>query len=231
MKVKEHLEELKKELFYLFIPLVVSFIFFFILSKKMILFLLNYYEIPLRNVVSLTPLESIQTSLSIAGTLTLLFIIPLTLNGMFRFSKEVIGEKIYKKSKGLILKSYLLGIFGLFMGVFVFSKLILNNLLTSYTITNASWSILSVFSLIIKLGIAMAIGVQLILIIPSLINIGLVKKDSMKSLRPIVLVMVLIISAIVTPPDVISMFLMSLPIYVSYEAGMLLSKLQEVKQI
>ena len=150
---------------------------------------------------------------------------------MFRFSKEVIGEKIYKKSKGLILKSYLLGIFGLFMGVFVFSKLILNNLLTSYTITNASWSILSVFSLIIKLGIAMAIGVQLILIIPSLINIGLVKKDSMKSLRPIVLVMVLIISAIVTPPDVISMFLMSLPIYVSYEAGMLLSKLQEVKPI
>jgi sec-independent protein translocase protein TatC len=221
---REHLRELKAEFIRLVIPMVVCFMAFFALAKPMVNYILGYYQIPITSVVSLTPFESLQTCLSIAGSLTLLFCLPLILNGVLRYSKEVIGSEMYKKSTGLIFKSYGLAIIGVTMGIFIFSKLILNNLMNLYTLTHATWSILAVFNLIIVLSIGLGITMQMVIIIPSSVNIGLIEKERLKKIRPFALVLILIASAIITPPDVLSMLILSVPIYGAYETGLLLSK-------
>jgi Sec-independent protein secretion pathway component TatC len=177
---KQHLKELRNEAIRLVIPMVICFGLFFAGAKKMVTYILNYYQIPLENVVSLNPFESLQTSFSIAGSLTLLFCLPLILNGILRYSKEAIGTDRYKQSTRLIWKSYSLAILGVTMGVFLFSKLILGNLINSYTLTTANWSIFAVFSLIITMSITLAITMQMVVIIPSTVKIGLVEKKSLK---------------------------------------------------
>jgi len=225
MKVKDHLLELKKELYKIVIPSVVLFLIFFALAKPMILFILNFYKIPLTSVVSLTPFESLQTSLMVAGSLTILFLLPLILNGMIRYSREAIGERIYRESKRLIFISYSLAILGFIIGLLLFSKFILTSLITEYTITTAQWSIYSVFSFIIISSISLAIAMQMIILIPMFVKIGLIKKEVLKKIRPFAFIIVLITSAIITPTtDLISMGLMSLPIYGAYELGILFSK-------
>jgi sec-independent protein translocase protein TatC len=225
MKVKDHLNELKKELYKIVIPSVILFFTFFALAKPMILFILNFYKIPLTSVVSLTPFESLQTSLMVAGSLTILFLLPLILNGMIRYSREAIGEKIYKATKKLIITSYSLAIFGFVVGLLLFSKFILTSLITDYTITTAQWSIYSVFSFIIISSISLAIAMQMIILIPMFVKIGLIKKETLKKIRPFAFIIVLITSAIITPTtDLISMGLMSLPIYGAYELGIMFSK-------
>jgi sec-independent protein translocase protein TatC len=224
MKVKDHLNELKKEAIRLVIPMLVCFGLFFTFAKSIVTYILDYYEIPVANVVSLNPFESLQTSFSIAGSLTLLFCLPLILNGMLRYSKEAIGTDRYKKSTKLIWKSYGLALVGVVMGIFLFSKLILVNLMTSYTLTGMSWSILSVFSLIITMSITLALAMQMILILPASVNVGLIDKKTLKSARPFAIITILIASAVVTPPDVLSMFLMGMPLMGAYETGVLLSK-------
>jgi len=231
MTRKEHLKELRNEAIRLVIPMVICFGLFFAGAKQMVTYILNYYQIPLENVVSLNPFESLQTSFSIAGSLTLLFCLPLILNGILRYSKEAIGTNRYKQSTKLIWKSYSLAILGVTMGIFVFSKLILGNLMNMYTLTTANWSIFAVFSLIITMSITLALTMQMILIIPSSVKIGLVEKKSLKKFRPFAIVGILVASAIATPPDMFSMLLMSIPIYGAYETGVLLSKSKKEVEI
>jgi sec-independent protein translocase protein TatC len=221
---KQHLKELKMEIIKLVIPMIICFGIFFVSAKKMVSYILNYYQIPIENVVSLNPFESLQTSFSIAGSLTLLFCLPLILNGILRYSKEAIGTERYKQSAKLIWKSYSLAILGVTMGVFLFSKLILGNLMNSYTLTSANWSILAVFSLITTMSITLALTMQMVLIIPSSVKIGLTDKELLKRFRPFAIIGILVASAIATPPDMFSMFLMAVPIYGSFETGILLSK-------
>jgi len=228
---KQHLKELKYEALRLIIPMVICFGLFFAGAKSIVNYILNYYQIPLENIVSLNPFESLQTSFSIAGSLTLLFCLPLILNGILRYSKEAIGTNRYKKSIKLIWKSYSLAILGVTMGVFLFSKLILGNLMNMYTLTTANWGIFTVFSLIITMSITLALTMQMVLIIPSSVNIGLVEKKSLKKFRPFAIVGILVASAIATPPDLFSMLLMSIPIYGAYETGVLLSKSKKEVEI
>jgi sec-independent protein translocase protein TatC len=228
---KQHLKELRNEIIKMVVPLIICFGIFFTFAKQIVNFILDYYQIPLESVVSLNPFESLQTSFSIAGGLTLLFCLPLILNAILRYSKEAISENAYKKLKGLIWRSYMITLLGTVLGVFIFSKLILINLMSSYTLTTASWGIFTVFSLIITLSITLALTMQMILIIPATVNIGLIEKESLKVFRPFAIIGILIASAIATPPDVFSMFLMSVPIYGAFEIGILLSKSKKEEKI
>lgn len=224
MKVKEHLTELKKELLKIIIPAVALFVLFFYLAKPMILFVLNFYNLPIQNIVSLNPFESIQTSLMVSGSLTLLFLLPLIIQGVLRFSREAIGDKVYKKAKGIVIKVWLLSIVGVIIGISLFSKLVLTNMIMEYTLTTPQWSILSVFSFIIISSITLALAMQMIIILPSMVSIDLIKRTTLKKIRPFVFIFILVFSAMATPPDVISMFIMTVPIYLAYELGIAFSK-------
>jgi len=224
MLVKEHLKELKVEAYKLALPLVILFIIFFTLAKPIVNFLLTYYNIPINSIVSLNPFESLQTSLMIAGSLTLLFSFPMILNSIFNYCKEMIPTKILKKSKKIISISYILALMGVSFGIFIFGKLVLNNIITSYTLTTASWGIMSVFSFIITSSITLGLAMQIILIVPALEKIGLITKKGLKRSKPFVFIGILILSALATPPDITSMLIMSIPIYGAYELGIILTK-------
>ena len=77
------------------------------------------------------------------------------------------------------------------------------------------------------LGISFAFGLmfQVPLITYMLIKFDIIKYNEISSKRPYVTVILLIISALLTPPDVISQLLLFLPTYLLFESGLFFSKI------
>jgi sec-independent protein translocase protein TatC len=61
-------------------------------------------------------------------------------------------------------------------------------------------------------------------IIYLLSKVGLITPEFLKKYRKHALVVILILSALITPPDVISQVIVSIPILILYEIGILVSK-------
>jgi sec-independent protein translocase protein TatC len=71
---------------------------------------------------------------------------------------------------------------------------------------------------------------ELPVVIYFLTKIGLLSSAFLKSYRRHAIVVILILSAIITPPDVITQFLIGIPLYGLYEVGILVARRVEKKQ-
>ncbi len=78
-----------------------------------------------------------------------------------------------------------------------------------------------VMSMFLAFGITFEVPVAVIL----LVKAGVVDIAKLKEMRPYVIVGAFVIAAIVTPPDVISQFMLAVPMCLLYELGILLAKM------
>lgn len=76
-----------------------------------------------------------------------------------------------------------------------------------------------VMTLFIAFGITFEVPVAVIL----LVKAGVVDVDKLKEIRPYVIVGAFVIAAVVTPPDVISQFMLAVPMILLYEVGIILA--------
>jgi sec-independent protein translocase protein TatC len=82
-----------------------------------------------------------------------------------------------------------------------------------------------VMSMFLAFGITFEVPVAVIL----LVKAGLVEISKLKEVRPYVVVGAFVIAAIVTPPDVVSQFMLAVPMCLLYELGILLARFAEKK--
>lgn len=75
------------------------------------------------------------------------------------------------------------------------------------------------------LGMFMAFGIsfQVPIVVIVLARMGVVSVAKLREARPYVIVGVFVVGAILTPPDVISQFLLAMPMWLLYEAGVLIA--------
>ena len=78
-----------------------------------------------------------------------------------------------------------------------------------------------VITLFIAFGITFEVPVAVIL----LVKAGVVSVDKLKEARPYVIVGAFVIAAIITPPDVISQFMLAVPMILLYEVGIIISRM------
>ena len=78
-----------------------------------------------------------------------------------------------------------------------------------------------VMTLFIAFGITFEVPVVVIL----LVKAGVVSVDTLKEARPYVIVGAFVIAAIITPPDVISQFMLAVPMILLYEVGIVLARM------
>jgi sec-independent protein translocase protein TatC len=77
------------------------------------------------------------------------------------------------------------------------------------------------------LGTFLAFGVtfEVPVIVIVLVRVGLVSVEKLKEIRPYMIVVAFIVGAIFTPPDVLSQFMLAVPMWLLYELGILLAQL------
>lgn len=80
-------------------------------------------------------------------------------------------------------------------------------------------------SFVLSMFLAFGITFEVPVFVLVLIRAGIVSIEKMKAMRHYVLVGAFVVAAIVTPPDIISQFLLAVPLYLLYELGIILAEL------
>ncbi len=150
---------------------------------------------------------------------------PYILFEMWKFISPGLYEKERKNSKGFIFIASLLFFLGVLFGYYIVAPLSINFLGTysvSDTVKN-EFDLSSYISTLRSSVIACGVIFELPIIIFFLTKIGLVTPEILKKYRKIALVVVLILSAVITPPDVASQIVVSIPIIILYQVSIYIS--------
>jgi sec-independent protein translocase protein TatC len=86
------------------------------------------------------------------------------------------------------------------------------------------------FSFVITMFLAFGIAFQIPIVVVVLARMGLVSVEKLKDARPYVIVGTFVVAAVVTPPDVLSQFMLALPMCLLYEIGLFFARLAERKR-
>jgi sec-independent protein translocase protein TatC len=74
---------------------------------------------------------------------------------------------------------------------------------------------------VLTMFIAFGISFEAPVFVVVLVKIGVVSVEKLKKIRSYVLVGAFVISAVITPPDVVSQFMLAIPLYLLFELGIL----------
>jgi sec-independent protein translocase protein TatC len=85
------------------------------------------------------------------------------------------------------------------------------------------------FSFVITMFLAFGITFEIPIVVIVLVRMGLVSVQKLREARPYVIVGAFVVAAIVTPPDVLSQFMLAVPMCLLYEAGLFLARFIAVR--
>ncbi|MBN2175816.1 MAG: twin-arginine translocase subunit TatC [Bacteroidales bacterium] len=145
---------------------------------------------------------------------------------LWRFIMPALHPKEKKYSQGAVFVSSLLFLLGVLFAYFLIVPLTINFLGTYQVSEDVPNQIQlnSFISTIISVTIAVGIVFELPILVFFLTKVGLVTPAFLKKNRKYMLVIVLIISAIITPPDVFSQILVCIPLLGLYEISISIAK-------
>lgn len=151
---------------------------------------------------------------------------PYLLWEMWRFISPGLTQNEIKKSRGFIFIASLLFFIGVLFSFYVIAPIsihFLYNFQISDNIQN-NFTLESHIGLVTNMLLGVSILFELPVLIYFLTKIGLVTPEFLKKYRKHALVVVLIVAAIITPPDVASQIIVSIPILILYEIGIKVSQ-------
>jgi sec-independent protein translocase protein TatC len=151
---------------------------------------------------------------------------------VWKFISPGLYAKERNAARGAVFFVSLLFFLGASFGYFILSPLSIN-FLSNYQLDPSianEFDITSYVSTLSMLVLASAVMFQLPVVIYFLTQAGLVSSIMLKTYRRHAIVVILVLSAVITPPDVISQILIAMPILVLYEAGIFIAKRLERKR-
>jgi sec-independent protein translocase protein TatC len=151
---------------------------------------------------------------------------------VWRFISPGLYAQERNAARGAVFFVSMLFFAGAAFGYFILAPLSIN-FLSNYQLDPSilnEFDITSYVSTLIMLVLASAIMFQLPVVIYFLSRSGLVSSEMLKSYRRHAIVGILVVAAVITPPDVISQVLIAMPILVLYEAGIVIAKRLERKR-
>lgn len=144
----------------------------------------------------------------------------------WRFIVPALYDKERNTARGAVFFTSLLFILGVLFGYYIISPLSVN-FLGNYKVSESVISaptLRSYVQTITSVVLAAGLVFQLPILVYFLSKVGLVTPDFLKKYRKHSLVVIVTLSAIITPPDVFSQVLVAMPLMVLYEIGIAISK-------
>ena len=170
-----------------------------------------------------------QFSAHIWTSITFGFVIafPYVLYEFWKFISPGLYASERKNSRGFIVVSSILFFIGVLFGYFVVCPLSIN-FLGTYSVANQvhnDFDLNSYIGLVRASLLASGFIFELPIIIFYLTKVGLVTPEFLKRNRKYALVIVLIIAAVITPPDVASQIIVAIPVVFLYQVSILISRI------
>ena len=169
-----------------------------------------------------------QFSAHIWTSITLGFVVafPYVINQFWRFISPGLHSYEKKMASGFISVSSILFFLGVLFGYYVVTPLSIR-FLGTYSVSAEifnDFDLNSYTALIRASVLASGLIFELPILVYFLTKIGLITPELMRKYRKIALVMVLFLSAVITPPDVASQIIVAIPVLILYELSIFISK-------
>lgn len=239
MSFLDHLEELRWHLVRSIIAVLFFAVFFFInrewLLNEVILkpfqvdFPLNQLLCQLRDslcidkidveFLAITPYEKFLKALSLSAIGGFILAFPYVLWEVWRFIKPGLHAKEKNGLRGNIFVMSLLFFAGVAFAYYIIAPFSIQ-FLAGFTLADGianQWRIGSVIALVTQLALAGGILFEMPIMVYYLTKLGIITPELMKRYRRHSLVVLLILSAVITPPDVLSQILIFIPLSGLYQ--------------
>lgn len=223
----EHLSELRQRLIKSVISVIIGASLSYFVIKK----LLELFIKPVGNLVFIAPQEAFIAYIKLSIIAGIFIALPFILYQIWSFAATGLNKK---EKKYIILYapfSFLFFIAGSSFAYFLILPLGIKFLLGFATENlQPMISLKNYISFAGMLLLAFGVVFEMPLIIMFLTNIGIVDTRILREKRKVVIVSIFVVSAILTPPDVITQILMAGPLILLYEISILLAKITSKKQ-
>jgi sec-independent protein translocase protein TatC len=219
----EHLEELVTSLKRNALVFLVVSAASFLLSNNLLLLMQEDISVGMN---ALAPFEVMNVRLSLALLLGLVGTLPSSIYSVISFARPGLKENEYRTLRNFLPFSYILFVGGsLFAYQFIFKNAL--NFFVSFTegaSVDIVWGLQNTVMLGFRLSLLTGLLFQLPIMVLILNKSGLVGIDQLRRYRAHVVIGILIISAIATPPDILTQVMITLPVFVLYQLSILMAE-------
>lgn len=229
MGLWNHLDELRTRLIRSVLTLLVLFVFALAFSKP----ILNFMKAPLEKILPANtaalhftgPMDVFMVNIQISMLAALIFGAPAWLYHFWKFLEPALSESERKYVLPFITATIVCFFSGVAFSYFFMLPLALSYLVglgmevAAPIITITDYVSLTTV-LLLSFGLVFETPVLLVL----LAVLGIVSAEMLAAQRRVTFVLILVVAAIITPPDPISMLGMAIPCYLMYELSILVIK-------
>ena len=225
MSLVGHLKEIRNRIALVAVALIVAFVVCFTFIKPLATKLLEMGQKFGFQYVYLSPSELITSYFKLSLILAVVIISPLLLAQIWGF----LAPALTKREKKAIGPAFAGGLVFFFIGA-VFSYLIaipfMIQFLINYSKSDMIASAISVASYLdFMVGMVLTFGLvfEMPMLAFVLSNLGILTPEILKKLRSYAVVLIFIVAAVITPPDVVSQFMIAVPMLGLYELSIAIS--------
>lgn len=157
---------------------------------------------------------------------------PYVLYEFWKFIRPGLLKNERRNARGFIIIASILFFLGVFFGYYIVTPLSIN-FLGTYQVSDQvfnDFDLDSYVSLLRAATLSSGFIFELPILMYFFTKIGLVTPDFLKNNRKYAIVIVLSISAIITPPDIASQIIVTIPILILYEVSIFISKIVYKRQ-
>ena len=176
--------------------------------------------------IALTPFEAWGVAFRIAFTGGLVLAAPVWLGELLAFARPAISARFDRR---LLAAGVLAALFFAGGVAFAWAAVLPAAFRWGLALTDASGVTLApqmsaYASFTASLLLAFGIAFELPILVALFLRLGIVTPGQLAAKRPHAIVAAFVLGAILTPPDVVSQLLLAIPLYLLYEAGILLGR-------
>lgn len=172
-----------------------------------------------------SPAEVFMIQIKTAMVLDIIICFPYIAKKIWDFILPALYDHEKKIIKSVVFSSTLLFLLGVAFCIFAILPLVIKfGLSFSSDNIHPVFGISNIINLTLWMSIAFGIMFQMPLITIALIKSGIISYESVSDKRPYIIVIILILAAIFTPPDVVSQLMLGIPTYLLFEMGLLFAR-------
>jgi sec-independent protein translocase protein TatC len=177
------------------------------------------------NLISIKMAGQLTTHITVAMVTGLILAFPVIIREFWSFFRPALHDNEARYAKGAVMASSILFFIGVLFGYYALAPLSIH-FLSSYEISPEvvnQINVRSYIGTITSLCLATGLVFELPIIAFFLTKIGIITPTFMRKYRKHAIVVIFIVAAIITPPDVFSQTLVAIPLLLLYEVSIFIS--------
>lgn len=226
MSFVDHLSELRKRVARIVIVFVISIIAGFVVAKPVIDYLMS---VPPANEYTMnvfSPWDSLRIYMNVAMLVAILIALPYSLYQLWLFVSPGLRDEERRAAIYFVPVAVLLALSGLAFAYFLIFPLAFSftSFLASSMELTLTYGVTQYFSFLFNILIPVTLVFELPVVVLFLTTVRILTPNILIKARKVAYVVLVVISTLITPPDLVSALIVYIPLILLYEVSVLFSK-------